>query len=197
MRKPISAESQIASFLYYISDEARYRKTANAFGISRGPVSLINRKLSKAIVEFLGKYMKLPETVVGVEGVTQKFLEHEGFPQCIGAIDGTHIPTRQPNQNYADHINRKGFTFINSQTLCNYCCFLDVVMKWPGSVRDSRIFLQSKLNQTLRKKFVPFCEKQIVEGEMKVPIYILGEPAYPLLPFLTKEYPKGVKDERE
>ena len=63
LRKPILAECQIASFLYYISDEARYRKTANAFGISRGSVSLIIRKLSKAIVEFLGKdYMKLPET---------------------------------------------------------------------------------------------------------------------------------------
>ena len=49
----------------------------------------------------------------------------------------------------------------------------------------------------MRKKFVPFCEKQILEGEMKVPIYILGEPAYPWLPFLTKEYPKGGKDERE
>ena len=142
MRKPISAECQIASFLYYISDKARYRKKTNTFSISRGPVSVIIRKVSKAIVEFLGKYyMKLPETVVGVEGPTQKFLEHQGFPQCIGAIDGRHISIRQPNQNYADYINRKGFTFISSQALCDYCWFLDVVMKWPGSVHDSRIFL--------------------------------------------------------
>ena len=48
--------------------------------------------------------MKLPETVAEVENLTQRFLEHHGFPQCIGAIDGTHIPIRQPNQNYADYI---------------------------------------------------------------------------------------------
>ena len=108
MRKPISTEFQIASFLYYISDEAHYPKTANAFGISR--------KVSKTIVEFLGKdYMKLPETVAEVKNLTQKFLEHHGFPQCIEAIDGTHTPIRQPNQNYADCINRKGFTSINVQ----------------------------------------------------------------------------------
>ena len=63
-------------------------QTANSFGISRGSVSLTIQKVSKAIVEFLGKdYMKLPETVAEVENLTQKFLEHHGFRQYIGAID--------------------------------------------------------------------------------------------------------------
>lgn len=44
MRQPISVETQVAAFLYYISDEGRYRKTANAFGISRSSVTLIVKK---------------------------------------------------------------------------------------------------------------------------------------------------------
>ena len=35
MRRPISLETQMAFTLYYLSDEGRYRKVANAFGISR------------------------------------------------------------------------------------------------------------------------------------------------------------------
>ena len=110
--------------MYYISDEARYRKAANAFSISPGSVSLIIRKISKSIAEFLGKdYMKLPENAAKVDNLTRKFLEHLRFPQCVGAIHGTHIPVRQPNQNYAD--------YINVQTLYDYhYCFLDVVVKW-------------------------------------------------------------------
>ena len=131
MRKPISTDCQIASFLHYIRDVARYRKTANVFGISRDSVSLIIRKVSKAIVVIQSDYRY---------------------------------------------------------------CFLDVVVKWPGRVHDSRIFLQSDLNRKLRNKFVPSCQKLIIEGEMKVPIFILGDPGYPLLPFLMKEYPKGGKD---
>ena len=49
----------------------------------------------------------------------------------------------------------------------------------------------------MRNKFVPSCEKQIVEGRMKVPICILGDPSYSLFPFLMKLYPKDGKDERE
>ena len=95
IRKSISTDCQTASFLYYIRDQACYRKKTNAFGISRGLVWLIIRKVSKAIAELLGKdYTKLTETAAEVE--------HRGFPQCIGGIDGTHIPMRQPNQNYAD-----------------------------------------------------------------------------------------------
>ena len=66
-----------------------------------------------------------------------------------------------------------------------------------GDVHDSRIFLQSNLNQKLQNKFVPSCKKQNVEGEMKVPICILGDSVYPLFPFFMKEHRKGGKDERE
>ena len=49
-----SVEAQVGSFLYYISDEGRYRKTANAFGISRASISGIIRRASHAVMTFVG-----------------------------------------------------------------------------------------------------------------------------------------------
>ena len=61
-------------------------------------MSLIIRKVSKAIVEFLRQvYMKLPQTVAEMENLTQTLLEHHRFPQCIRALNRTHIPNQYIN----------------------------------------------------------------------------------------------------
>src|SRR4029434_6030205 len=41
MQSPVSVVKKVALTLYYLSDEGRVRKTANAFGLSRLAVSII------------------------------------------------------------------------------------------------------------------------------------------------------------
>ena len=45
--------------------------------------------------------------------------------------------------------------------------FLDVVVKWPGSVHDSSIFLNSSINRTLRNRE---CENVLVEGRDEITV---------------------------
>ena len=60
-------------------------------------------------------------------------------------------------------------------------------------MHDARIFANSSLNEAIRNGIIPKCEKIIVPGGDPVLICILGDPAYPLLPFLMKEYANGGK----
>ena len=94
MRCHVDVVKQVALTLYYLSDQDRLRKTANAFGVSRQVTSEIIRKVCKAINLHLGnKYIHLPKTEHEAMDLVKHFSRTHGFPQCLGAIDGTHIET--------------------------------------------------------------------------------------------------------
>ena len=199
MREPLSVETQVAIALYYLSEEGRYRKIANAFGVGKSTVSETVRNVCNVISKECGpKYIKLPSTIEEVESLSDGFYKTHNFPQCIGAIDGTHIPIKQPKENPTDFMNRKDFYSFNVQAACDYSYkFFDVVVRWPGSVHDSRMFTNSELYKKLNEGKIPKNPKVIVKGVDPVPICLLGDPAYPLMPFLMKEYAGGGRTKEE
>ena len=81
MRAPIETVKKVALTLYYLSDEGRLRKNANAFGISRSTVSIIVRQVCKAIAIHLGpKYIKLPFTEPEAMDLVLSFHRAHGMP---------------------------------------------------------------------------------------------------------------------
>ena len=63
------------------------------------------------------------------------------FDNCIGAIDGTHVNVVVPSTKVVQHMNRKGKTSQNVLAICDFDMrFTFVVLGWPGSVHDMRVF---------------------------------------------------------
>ena len=126
MHMPVEVERQIAVTLYYLSDEERLHKTANAFGLSRSQVSIIIRRVTRGIAVHLGpKYISVPLTGDAVMEKVTKFFSTFHISQCLGAIDGMHIEIKQPSSNSTEYINRKGRYSLNVQACCDYkYCFL-------------------------------------------------------------------------
>ena len=135
-----------------------------------------------------------------VNEMVSKFHSSHGFPQCLGADDGSQVSIKKPKTNASDYMNRKGHYSFNVQAAADYqyiYIFFDVVIKWPGSAHDARIFSNSGLNESLRNEYISSFSKIIVEGEDPVTVCILEDPGYPLLSFLMKEFVNGGSNKKE
>nr|XP_017210663.2 NACHT, LRR and PYD domains-containing protein 3-like [Danio rerio] len=123
--------------------------------------------------------------------IVQGFRDRWGFPQVAGAIDGTHINIKAPSNTPADYYNRKGnYSIVLQAVVDNKMKFWDINVGQPGKVHDARVFCLSSLfdggsSGTLLPTWTETFEA------IDVPLFLLGDSAYPLSHWLMKPYPEG------
>lgn len=161
--------------------------TANTFGKSTLPKIL--REVVQAIIDILGpNYIKFQSSKDDIIETINAFEKKFGFPQVIGCVDGTHLPILQPSANAHDFFCYKTKYSLNCQAICDEKGqFIDVEVKWPGSVHDARVYVNSNVNKNFRNKTLVPCYQELLQGHTGVPPLLLGDLAYPLLPSLMKE----------
>ena len=188
VRKPISVEQRVAMTLWRIGTNVEFRTISHLFGVGVSTVCVITHEVCEAIVTVLGgTYIRVPQGN-DIEKVVDGFISRWQFPQCAGAVDGTHIPILAPAENHTDYFNRKGFHSIVMQALVDHQYqFMDIYIGWPGSVHDARILSNSSLFAKGEAGTLLPDSKRLLNG-CNVPLFVLGDPAYPLLPWLMKGY---------
>lgn len=188
--RALPVEKKVAVTLYYLKDTGSLNMTANAFGLAVCTVSKVIFDICEAIAIFLGpKYISLPRNEDEMRAKVSEFETKFGMIQAFGCIDGTHVPIICPGVNSQDYYSYKGFYSLNVQAVCDYRGqFLDVECRWPGSVHDAKVFANSNVNKKLRNGTLPGTYRSVIPGCRSIPNYLIGDPAYPLLPFCLKEY---------
>ena len=188
MSKAIPVELRVALTLWRLATTTDYRTIGHPFGVSKAAACTIVKDVCAAIVEILlPRYIKV-STGDALNEVMYGFEHKWGFPQCGGAVDGTHILIMSPRDFPADYFNRKGWHSIIMQGMVDHLYrFTNICIGWPGRVHDARILGNSSLyHKGNNKTLFPESKREI--GGVEVPVVVLGDPAYPLLLWMMKPY---------
>uniref|UniRef100_A0A452HRH7 DDE Tnp4 domain-containing protein n=1 Tax=Gopherus agassizii TaxID=38772 RepID=A0A452HRH7_9SAUR len=184
LRAALPVEKRVAIAIWKLATPDCFRSVANQFGVGKSTFGMVLMQVCTAINRTL---LRRTVTLGNVQDIVDGFAEM-GFPNCGGAIDGTHIPILSPPHLASEYVNRKGYFSVVLQALVDHRGrFTDIYSGWPGKVHDARIFRNSSLFRRLRAgTFFP--DRKITVGDVEMPTVILGDPAYPLMPWLMKPY---------
>lgn len=117
-------------------------------GVSRSTANRVIHRVSAALASLGHTYIKFPVTSAEIRDTQLGFYNIAKFPKVIGALDCTHIKIISPGGSHAEiYRNRKGYMSLNVQAICNADLMLtDLVVRWPGSSDDERIFSGCRRN---------------------------------------------------
>uniref|UniRef100_A0A8C3H4R0 DDE Tnp4 domain-containing protein n=1 Tax=Chrysemys picta bellii TaxID=8478 RepID=A0A8C3H4R0_CHRPI len=175
LRAALPVEKRVASAVWKLATPDSYRLVANQFGVGKSTVGIVLMQVCRAINLIL---LRRTVTLGKVQEIVDDFAQM-GFPNCGGAIDGTHIPILAPPHLGSEYVNRKGSMVL--QALVDHRGrFIDINTGWPGKVHDA-------LEMPIVILGDPVVFRNTM-GDVEMPIVILGDPVYPLHPWLMKPY---------
>lgn len=125
------------------------------YKVSRGAVINCTRRVITAILDQGGHCLQWPGSSrrKGISSV----LAQEGFPSCVGFVDGTTIPLYQrPGIDGEVFFDRKHRYSINAQIVCGCDQRITYVYAWwPGSCCDSTVYAKTELALNPKRFFSP------------------------------------------
>ncbi|XP_054645638.1 uncharacterized protein si:ch211-121a2.4 isoform X1 [Dunckerocampus dactyliophorus] len=185
VRAPIPLQMRVAIVLYKLAGSAEYRLVASQFGVHKSTVKKFVYCFCKGMTSsVIHSLIKVP-TVEEAIDIARRFEQKFNIPQILGCIDGTHVPVLPPSDGYKDFLNRNGWpSYVLQAVVDDMYRFWNINCKMPGRAHDANVLRQSALFAQAHQ--LPKEPREI--NRIPVNLFLLGDPAYPLMDWLMKDY---------
>jgi hypothetical protein len=168
---------------------------ADKAAIGKSTVHGILRQVCSAISTNLGHLIAWP-TGHRLARITAAFQSKQRMPNCIGAIDGTHVYIKAPPNSIvaADHRNRnKMFSILLQGVVDTKCYFTSINTGLPGSLHDSAHFKSTELYRKVEEGVMGgfHDDPTTWPAALPFPPYIVADRGYPLLSWCITPFKMG------
>ena len=171
-----------------LGKELDYRQIGDKFGVGASTACEKVNEAMKYLITTKKHMLNRLQERRNLKEIIDGFSNKWNFPQCLGAVDGTHIPIKASLIHHTDYFNRKLYHSIILQAICDSeCRITDVFAGWPGRAHDSRVFGRSKIGQRVTNGTLVVGDTLNTEGQIIQP-FLIGDSAYPLCKHLMKDY---------
>ena len=145
-RQCIPTKKRIAIALWKLATNSEYRSIAHLFGVGISTVCDCVHKFCSAVERVLVADMIQTPNADKLREMAAYFERRWGLQQCVGAIDGSHIPILAPEEYHTDYFNRKGWHSIILQGVVDgKGMFWNTFIGAAGSLHDARVLRMSGL----------------------------------------------------
>lgn len=103
--------------LWYLGSLETINKIADRFGIGEASVLDCRNSVILSILKYLKhRFIRWPN-IQEMQTEAQRFAQRNGFPDIIGALDGTHIKISKPQMHAQRYFSRKHFYSLQLQAV--------------------------------------------------------------------------------
>ena len=203
-RQSIGVEKKVVVTLFKLMHGVSIPLVADKAALGKSTVGEILRQVCVVISNNFGHLIAWP---VGrrLARVAAGFQSKQCLPNCIGAIDGSHVYIASPSNTIvaADHRNRyKSFSILLQGVVDSKCYFTSINTGPPGSLHDSAHFKTSELYRKVEEGTMGGFHDDATTwaGGLPFPAYIVADRGYPLLSWCITPFkmdPMGSQLSRE
>ncbi|XP_074842037.1 uncharacterized protein LOC142008678 [Carettochelys insculpta] len=142
MQRALPIKRRVAISIWKLATPDSYHSVGHQFGVGKATVRAVVVEVVHALnAMLLHRVIRLGD----LDAAVARFAAM-GFPNCFGALDGTHIPICALDHSGGRYINRRGYHSMVLQAMVDSRGrFQDVYVGWPGCTHNTCVFRNSGL----------------------------------------------------